>query len=170
VILALVIIQQPWRELSKVKEVYAPFLYVFVINLFLGLSVNAQSTTADITADFERSLEQDSSCSPSTYTFTLHSALTCTPTNVTRNGGISSTVCQISPFRDADSNITYLVPVEVAYVNVFELGRSVEVLKQDNITGTFKDSATIDYTSIFAGVVQVTMKFVCIQCRRITNC
>jgi hypothetical protein len=143
------------------------FLYVFVIISLLGLllsvnTANAQQTTteSDLNAELDSSIEeQDSSatvsdgqplcsCSPSTYIFTLDFSLTCPPVNVTRNGGIAATFCQVSPFGDAESNITDLVPVEVGYVDVLELGQAFEVLTQVNITGTFVDGDTIPYTSI----------------------
>ena len=79
------------------------------------------------------------SCSPSKYTFTLDFSLLCLPVNVTKNAGISATFCQVSPFGDPNQNITDLVPVEVEYVDVLELGQSFEVITQANITGTFKD-------------------------------
>ena len=144
------------------------FLYVFVIISFLGhLSVNtityaqeATTTASDLTADLDSSIEADSppvdagqalcACSPSTYQLTLDFSLTCPPMNVTRNGGIAATFCQISPFGDAQSNITDLVPVSVGYVDVLELGQTFEVLTQVNITGTFVNGDIINYTSIAA--------------------
>jgi hypothetical protein len=87
-------------------------------------------------------------CSPSKYTFKLDFSLTCPPVDVSRNGGISATFCQISPFGDADLNITDLVPVEVQYIDVLELGQGFEVLSQDNITGTFVDGDTFEYESL----------------------
>ena len=144
------------------------FLYVLVIISFLGhLSVNtityaqeATTTASDLTADLDSSIEADSppvdadqnlcACSPSTYQFTLDFSLTCPPMNVTRNGGIAATFCQISPFGDAQSNITDLVPVSVGYVDVLELGQTFEVLTQVNITGTFVNGDIINYTSIAA--------------------
>lgn len=50
-------------------------------------------------------------CAPGTYTFTFDFGLTCPPVNVTRDGGVAATFCQISPFGDPDQNITDLVPV-----------------------------------------------------------
>ncbi|OEU14276.1 hypothetical protein FRACYDRAFT_240811 [Fragilariopsis cylindrus CCMP1102] len=144
------------------------FLYVLVVVSFLGhLSVNtityaqeATTTASDLTADLDSSIEADSppvdadqkicACSPSTYQFTLDFSLTCPPMNVTRNGGIAATFCQISPFGDAQSNITDLVPVSVGYVDVLELGQTFEVLTQVNITGTFVNGDIINYTSIAA--------------------
>jgi hypothetical protein len=90
------------------------------------------------------------SCAPTSYTFTFDFGLTCPPVNVTRNGGIAATFCQISPFGDPDSNITDLVPVEVGYVDVLELGQAFDVLSQVNITGTFVDGDSFTYTSIVA--------------------
>jgi hypothetical protein len=87
-------------------------------------------------------------CAPLQYTFTFDFGLTCPPVNVTRNGGIAATFCQISPFGDPDQNITDLVPVEIGYVDVLELGQAFDVLSQDNITGTFVDGDTFSYTSI----------------------
>ena len=87
-------------------------------------------------------------CSPSRYTFTLDFSLSCPPVNVTRNGGISATFCQVSPFGDEFHNITDLVPAEVMYVDVLELGQAFEVLSQQNITGSFMDGDQFDYTSI----------------------
>ena len=94
-------------------------------------------------------------CSPSSYKFTLDFSLTCPPVNVTKNGGIAATFCQISPFGTAESNITDLVPVEVGYIDVLELGQNFEVLTQDNITSSssdsdpsFQDGDSFEYTSI----------------------
>jgi hypothetical protein len=140
-------------------SMYSSFLYAFVIISLLGLlsvNTNAQNTTFAPTSVFTSAAsgpvggdgQSLCSCSPSAYTFTLDFSLTCPPVNVTRNGGISATFCQISPFGDAQSNITDLVPVEVGYVDVLELGQAFEVLTQVNITGTFKDGDTIPYTSI----------------------
>ena len=50
-------------------------------------------------------------CSPGTYEFTFDFSLTCPPVNITRNDGIDTTFCQISPFGSAGDNITDLVPV-----------------------------------------------------------
>lgn len=50
-------------------------------------------------------------CAPGTYEFTLDLSLTCPPVNITRNDGIDTTFCQISPFGSAGDNITDLVPV-----------------------------------------------------------
>mmetsp|Transcript_52 Transcript_52/g.112 ORF Transcript_52/g.112 Transcript_52/m.112 type:complete len:424 (+) Transcript_52:105-1376(+) len=113
--------------------VYASIL---VVSLFLG-SAAAQDVSGPIC-----------SCSPSKYTFTLDFSLECPPVNVTRNAGISATFCQISPFGDANETIVDLVPVEVGYVDVLELGQGFEVLTQENITGTFIDGDVIEYTSI----------------------
>ena len=88
------------------------------------------------------------SCAPVRYTFTFDFGLTCPPVNVTRNGGIAATFCQVSPFGDPEQNITNLVPVEVGYVDVLELGQAFDVLSQENITGTFMDGDTFSYTSI----------------------
>jgi hypothetical protein len=87
-------------------------------------------------------------CAPLRYTFTFDFQLTCPPVNVTRTGGIAATFCQVSPFGDPDQNITDLIPVEVGYVDVLELGQAFDVLSQDNITGTFLDGDSFSYTSI----------------------
>lgn len=87
-------------------------------------------------------------CSPSKYTFTLDFSLSCPPVNVTRNGGIAATFCQISPFGEENDNITDLVPTEIKYVNVLELGQSFEVLSQQNITGVQVDGDSFEYASI----------------------
>jgi len=87
-------------------------------------------------------------CSPSKYTFTLDLSLTCPPVNVTRNGGIAATFCQISPFGDVNQTIDDLVPVEVEYVDIVELGQAFEILTQHTITGSYMDGDTIDYVSI----------------------
>jgi hypothetical protein len=50
-------------------------------------------------------------CAPSTYEFTLDFSLTCPPVNVTRDGGVSATFCQISGFGNSTQNVTDLVPV-----------------------------------------------------------
>lgn len=50
-------------------------------------------------------------CSPGTYEFAFDFSLTCPPVNITGDGGVAATSCQIVPFRDADENITDLVPV-----------------------------------------------------------
>jgi hypothetical protein len=51
-------------------------------------------------------------CSPGSYTFTFDFGLDCPPVNVTRNGGVGATFCQISPFPgEPDANITDIVPV-----------------------------------------------------------
>lgn len=94
------------------------------------------------------SAQEICACSPSGYTFTLDFSLSCPPVNVTRNGGISATFCQVSPFGDEFHNITDLVPAEVMYVDVLELGQAFEVLSQQNITGSFMDGDQFDYTSI----------------------
>jgi hypothetical protein len=58
------------------------------------------------------SAQQLCACSPGSYTFTFDFGLDCPPVNVTRNGGVAATVCQISPFPgEPDANITDLVPV-----------------------------------------------------------
>ncbi|KAL3912865.1 MAG: hypothetical protein SGARI_000941 [Bacillariaceae sp.] len=88
------------------------------------------------------------SCAPARYTFTFDFGLTCPPVNVTRNGGIAATFCQVSPFGDPGQNITNLVPVEVGYVDVLELGQAFDVLSQENITGAFMDGESFSYTSI----------------------
>jgi hypothetical protein len=90
------------------------------------------------------------SCSPTSYTFTFNFGLTCPPVNVTRNGGIKATYCQISQFGNATSSITDLVPVEVGFVDIVELGQAFNVLSQENITGTFFDGDSFSYTSIVA--------------------
>jgi hypothetical protein len=87
-------------------------------------------------------------CAPLKYTFTFDFGLTCPPVNVTRNGGIAATFCQVSPFGDPAQNITDLVPVQVGYVDVLELGQAFDVLSQVNITGTFSDGDSFTYTSI----------------------
>jgi len=68
--------------------------------------------------------------------------------NVTRNGGISATFCQISPFGDENQNITDLVATEIKYVDVLELGQQFEVLTQQNISGTFYDGDSFEFSSI----------------------
>lgn len=90
------------------------------------------------------------SCAPISYTFTFDFGLTCPPVNVSRNGGIAATFCQISPFGEPESNITDLVPVSVGYVDVLELGQEFNVLSQANITGTFADGDSFTYESIVA--------------------
>lgn len=50
-------------------------------------------------------------CAPTTYEFTFDFGLTCPPINVTRDGGVAATYCQIFPFGDPDQNITDTVPV-----------------------------------------------------------
>jgi len=90
-------------------------------------------------------------CSPSKYTFTFDYALICPPVNVSRNGGISATFCQLTPFGEPDEIIDDLVPVEVKYVQVLELGQRFQVLQQKNLTstsGNFQDGDTIEYESI----------------------
>eukprot|EP00532_Pseudo-nitzschia_australis_P019564 CAMPEP_0168309268 /NCGR_PEP_ID=MMETSP0142_2-20121227/66186_1 /TAXON_ID=44445 /ORGANISM="Pseudo-nitzschia australis, Strain 10249 10 AB" /LENGTH=469 /DNA_ID=CAMNT_0008261979 /DNA_START=371 /DNA_END=1780 /DNA_ORIENTATION=- len=91
---------------------------------------------------------QQCACSPSKYTLTLDFSLTCPPVNVTRNGGISATFCQISPFGDENQNITDLVATEIKYVDVLELGQQFEVLTQQNISGTFYDGDSFEFSSI----------------------
>lgn len=55
-------------------------------------------------------------CAPSTYEFTFDFGLTCPPINVTRDGGVAATYCQIFPFGDPEQNITDTVPVSVELV------------------------------------------------------
>eukprot|EP00537_Pseudo-nitzschia_pungens_P005316 CAMPEP_0172376858 /NCGR_PEP_ID=MMETSP1060-20121228/68606_1 /TAXON_ID=37318 /ORGANISM="Pseudo-nitzschia pungens, Strain cf. cingulata" /LENGTH=355 /DNA_ID=CAMNT_0013104523 /DNA_START=189 /DNA_END=1256 /DNA_ORIENTATION=+ len=105
-------------------------------SMFLGRAT-AQPPAPDICA-----------CSPSKYSFLFDFSLTCPPVNVERNGAISATFCQISPFGDENQNITDLVPIEVQYVDVLELGQRFEVLSQQNITGTFVDGDVFEYASI----------------------
>lgn len=87
-------------------------------------------------------------CSPSKYTLTLDFSLSCPPVNVTRNGGIAATFCQVSPFGDENQNITDLVATEIKYVDVLELGQQFEVLTQQNISGTFFDGDSFEFSSI----------------------
>ena len=124
------------QQLNYRGAMYASVM-VLVLSLCLGRAAADEYDLAPLCA-----------CSPSKYMFTLDFSLTCPPVNVTRNAGISATFCQISPFGDPDMNITDLVPVEVQYVDVLELGQGFEVLTQENITGTFMDGDTIEYTSI----------------------
>ena len=51
------------------------------------------------------------SCAPAEYSFTFDFGLTCPPVNITRDGGVATTVCQISPFGDPGEEIEDLVPV-----------------------------------------------------------
>lgn len=89
-------------------------------------------------------------CSPSAFTFTLDFSLTCPPVSVTRNPGITATYCQILPFGDVNETVTDLVPVEIDSIDVLELGQTFSVLSQQNISGTFLDGDTFDYTSLIA--------------------
>lgn len=117
------------------------FSWMTILSLLLislsGTGVQAQETEPEIC-----------SCAPLRYTFTFDFGLTCPPVNVTRNGGIAATFCQVSPFGDPAQNITDLVPVEVGYVDVLELGQGFDVLAQVNITGSFMDGDTFSYTSV----------------------
>jgi len=100
----------------------------------------------------ERATAQDTcACSPSKFTFTLDFSLECPPVNVTttENSGIDTTFCQISPFGDINQKITDLVPVEIQYINIVELGQGFEVLSQKNVTdGPFKNGDSFPLTSI----------------------
>jgi len=118
-------------------------VYTFAV----ALSLFAGSATAD-----EETL---CSCSPSKFVFTLDFSLSCPPVNVTRNEGIAATFCQISPFGDADQNIEDLVPVEVEYVDVLELGQTFEVLSQKNITGVSSDGDSFEYESIIKDIGKI---------------
>ena len=69
-------------------------LFIFLLSLFCGLGS-----------------AQECACSPSEYKFTLDFSLVCPPVNITRNGGVESTYCQISGFGGPDEDITDLVPV-----------------------------------------------------------
>lgn len=100
--------------------------------------------TGSVTAD-EESL---CGCSPSKYTFTLDLSLSCPPVNVSRNNGIVSTFCQISSFGDANEFIEDLVPLEVEYIGVLELGQTFDILSQKNITSASFDGDSFDYESI----------------------
>jgi len=128
------------------------FAYAVALSLFLG-SASADDSTAINEVDADR--EASCSCSPSKFTFTLDLSLTCPPVDVTRNDGIAATFCQISPFGDLDETITDLVPVEVEYVDVLELGQMFEVLSQKNITGVSSDGDTFDYESIVGNSEQL---------------
>ena len=131
---------------------------ILFLTAILSSNTNNSNTISNNSAGllFVAAQEQDSSlcaCSPSSYKFTLDLSLTCPPVNVTKNGGIAATFCQISPFGTAESNITDLVPVEVGYIDVLELGQNFEVLTQDNITSSsddpsFQDGDSFEYTSI----------------------
>jgi hypothetical protein len=79
-------------------------------NLLVGVAT-ACSLFGSATAQYDVPDPEICGCAPGTYTFTLDFGLTCPPVNVTRNGGVAATFCQVSPFGDADQNITDLVPV-----------------------------------------------------------
>jgi hypothetical protein len=53
-------------------------------------------------------------CSPGSFEFTFDFSLTCPPVNITSNGGVAATFCQISPFGEDEDNITDLVPVSTS--------------------------------------------------------
>lgn len=127
---------RPGQERSRPMTVslsWVVYAWIAILLMCLGTAVGQEDLCA---------------CSPSKYTFTLDFSLTCPPVDVSRNGGISATFCQISPFGDADLNITDLVPAEVQYIDVLELGQGFEVLSQDNITGTFVDGDSFEYESL----------------------
>jgi hypothetical protein len=117
-------------------------------------------------------------CSPGTYEFTFDFSLACPPVNITRNGGVAATFCQISPFNDGGELVTDFVPVssslgfsfdtafssrqhsnpicaslfkvEVGSVSVIELGQDFSVLIQTSFNRTFLTGDSFIYTSIVA--------------------
>eukprot|EP00980_Cylindrotheca_fusiformis_P029238 scaffold22766_cov131-Cylindrotheca_fusiformis.AAC.4 len=56
---------------------------------------------------------QTCSCSPSVYKMTFDFGLKCPPVNITRNGGVETSYCQISGYGGPDDMITDRVPVSV---------------------------------------------------------
>ena len=79
------------------------FLIIFGFLLTIAGTSRGQTIGVDLCA-----------CSPAIYNFTFDFGLTCPPVNVTRNGGVAATFCQISPVQSSEkTNITDLVPVSL---------------------------------------------------------
>ena len=78
------------------------FLVSLLVSLLLGLTSG-----------------QDCACSPAEYEFTFDFSLVCPPINVTRNGGVDTTFCQIADLGGFDANITDLVPVRFDFRRVY---------------------------------------------------
>lgn len=88
------------------------------------------------------------SCSPSSYEMSFDFSLVCPPVDVTLNGGVAETSCQISPLGGVFDDV---VPVEVTSVVFLELGQDSIPVSQTNITGPFFDGDEIVYTSSLVG-------------------
>ena len=68
---------------------------------------------------------EDCFCSPGAYTFELDYDLTCPPVNITRNGGVLNTFCQISGVNP-NTEVEDLRPVSLNHITILERHRSNE--------------------------------------------
>jgi len=95
-------------------------------------------------------------CSPSAYTLTFNFSRTCNDDSVTGNG-IVTTDCAIAPFQN--DNVTDLVPVSVASIDILELDEQLALVSQSSTFGTYFDGDTFNYTSISDSPSQVNATF-----------
>jgi hypothetical protein len=103
-------------KFSTSKNTMAKCQYRFNHESFLIASIWLSFLCGSISA-------QDCACSPGSYKFTFDFSLTCPPVNITRNGGVETSYCQISEYGGPGDNITDLVPVsffirqrEISYI------------------------------------------------------